>query len=239
MENRNVMINRQVGVYALAVLALLAGVFFLRKDLLGKTLLSSAPSLEDTVATTDSAAVEDAETPVFVPVVPPDSAIEAALRNPKKVEPVPPSYIDAETLWLARVIYSESKRIEEQELVAWVVRNRVETAYRGKGTYEGVALDPYQFSAFNPNGRKHRYYTNLGLDSKARGWKKTLALAYYVRYADPLLRPFPIKTRHFYSEQSLPEDAAHPEWTEGMEPVTPRRPLQLDAQRFRFYSGVI
>lgn len=238
MDNRYfTMINRRVGVYALVVLALLAGVFFVRKDLLGKTVPNPATPSEDTVALTDSAVA--AKSLGMVPIIPPDSAIEAALRNPKKVQPVPPTHIDKETLWLARVIYSETKRIEEQELVAWVVRNRVDTAYRGKRTYEHVVLDPYQFSAFNPNGRKHRYYSNLRVDSKARGWQKALALAYYVRYAPPTYRPFSIKTRHFYSEQAMPGDGLHPEWTEGMEPITPRRPLKLDAQRFRFYSGVI
>ncbi len=237
MENiKRVKINPRLGIYTLAVLSPLAALFFLREDIQGKTVTSPA-ALE-----ADSAAVvteEAAPAPPPAPVIPPDSAIEAALRNPKSVEPVPAMFIDTETLWLARVIYSESKRIEEQELVAWVVRNRVETTYRGRRSYEGVALDPYQFSAFNPNSRKHRYYANLDAHSKARGWQKTLALAYYVRYADAAHRPFPIKTRHFYSEQSLPEDAVHPAWTEGLEPVIPRRPLQLEAHRFRFYSGVI
>ena len=239
MENsKRVTINHRLGVYALAVLIPLIGVFFLGEDIQGKTLLN--PVAVDSNTTAKAEAPEETE-PVAVaaPVVPPDSAIEAALFDPKAITPVAPVSIDTETLWLARVIYSESKRIEEQELVAWVVRNRAETAYRGQRTYEGVALDPYQFSAFNRSSRKYRYYTSLDVHSQARGWQKTLALAYYVRYADASLRPFPIKTRHFYSEQSLPENAIHPEWTEGLEPVTPRRPLQLEARRFRFYTGVI
>ena len=232
-NNKRVTINHRLGVYALAVLSPLAGFFFLREDIQGKT---------PATAETDSAAVvtgDPAPPAPPAPVIPADSAVEATLRNPRAVEPVPSAYIDTETLWLARVIYSESKRIEEQELVAWVVRNRVETAYRGKRTYEGVVLDPYQFSAFNPKSRKYRYYANLDTASQARGWQQTLALAYYVRYADAVHRPFPLKTRHFYSEQSLPENAVHPEWTEGLKPVVPRRPLQLEAHRFRFYAGVI
>lgn len=46
-----------------------------------------------------------------------------------------------EILWLARTIFSETKRPHEQELVAWVVRNRVETGYRGNATYEAAVLD--------------------------------------------------------------------------------------------------
>ena len=237
MENiKRVKINHRLGVYTLAVLSPLAGFFFLREDIQGKTVTSPAAIEADSAAVLTE---ETTPTATPAPMIPVDSAIEATLRNPKTVEPVPSTYIDTETLWLARVIYSESKRIEEQELVAWVVRNRVETAYRGRRTYEGVALDPYQFSAFNPNSRKHRYYTTLDTNSQARGWQKTLALAYYVRYANAAHRPFPIKTRHFYSEQSLPANAVHPEWTEGLEPVTPRRPLRLEAHRFRFYTGVI
>ena len=66
---------------------------------------------------------------------------------------IPPFSRDAvseDVLWLARCIYSETKRAPEQELVAWVIRNRVETGYRGQRSYEGAVLDPYQFSAFNP-----------------------------------------------------------------------------------------
>ncbi|WP_240332831.1 hypothetical protein [Salinibacter ruber] len=51
----------------------------------------------------------------------------------------PPLNLEGPTLWLARAIYSETKLPHEQELVAWVVRNRVETAYRGRRTYRAVA----------------------------------------------------------------------------------------------------
>ncbi|WP_243663594.1 cell wall hydrolase [Rhodothermus marinus] len=74
---------------------------------------------------------------------------------------MPPEAIDSETLWLARVIYSETKRPEEMELVAWVVRNRVETRFRGKATYRDVVLDPFQFSAFIPYNPRRQYYMRL------------------------------------------------------------------------------
>ena len=230
MEANNAFtIHRRRGAYAFSLAFLLAGVFSFRMDLLGQTLLSPAASEAETVVET--------EAPVAL-VVPPDSVIEAVLRHPKRVQPVPPEHIDTETLWLARVIYSETKRLEEQELVAWVVRNRVETTYRGQDTYRDVALDPYQFSAFNPNSRKHRYYSGLDTDSQAPGWHQTLSLAYHVRHASPQLRPFSPKTRHFFSESAM-VGRDRPAWTEGREPVQPRRALQLDAQRFRFYEGVI
>ncbi len=164
--------------------------------------------------------------------------VEEMLRHPRKARPLPPEVIDEETLWLARCIYSETKRPEEQELVAWIVRNRVETAYRGKRSYRGVVLDPYQFSAFNPGSPVRRYYIRLQSGARMPGWQRAMAVAYAVRHAPPRLRPFSHKTRHFYSERSM-RGSTHPDWAVGMHPVTPERPHPLDARRFRFYEGVL
>ena len=159
------------------------------------------------------------------------------LQNPNRAAPLSPALIDAETLWLARCIFSETKRPEEQELVAWVIRNRVETGYRGQHSYRDVVLDPYQFSAFNPGTRTRLFYSKLGPYSKTPGWRRAMALAYSVRHADSTFRPFPHKTRHFYSERSM-VGGAEPDWAKGIHPVTPRRPVELEAERFRFYAGV-
>jgi hypothetical protein len=166
------------------------------------------------------------------------SAVEMAVQKPHTSPSLPSAVTDEETLWLARCIYSETKRAEEQELVAWAVRNRVDTGYRGQSTYEGVVLDPYQFSAFNPNSRKRTYYASLTPDTNLPGWQHALNIAYHVRFADPSLRPFPPQTRHFYSERSLTGASPHPDWAQGLEPVTPRRPVKLDTRRFRFFEGV-
>ena len=170
--------------------------------------------------------------------LPLESDIRAALRNPWAIQPVTPGHIDHETLWLARLMYSETKRLDEQELVAWVVRNRAETAYRGKTTFESIARDPFQFSAFNPGTAKGRFYGTLDVLTDVPGWQKTLALAYFVRYADWSLNPFPSNVRHFYSEQSMREPGAVPEWSVGLEPVSPMRNFTLDEYRFRFYANV-
>ena len=167
-----------------------------------------------------------------------ESVVAMAREHPQKLPPLSPEKLDEETLWLARCIYSETKRPEEMELVAWVVRNRVETRYRGESTYKDVVLDPYQFSAFNPGSRKRKHYSSLTPNVKLPGWQHALNIAYHVRYAEPGLRPFPTKTRHFYSERSMPRYNAHPGWSRGLEPVTPRRPVELDARRFRFFEGV-
>ncbi len=149
-----------------------------------------------------------------------------------------PANVDESTLWLARAIYSETKLLHEQELVAWVIRNRVETQYRGKSTYQEVVLDPYQFSAFNPGSSKRSLLTRLQPDTPLPKWQEALWVAYYVRHADPIYRPFPIQTRHFYSERSM-DGRRLPYWADGSRfvPSEERRYL-LDEQRFRFYKQI-
>ncbi len=144
--------------------------------------------------------------------------------------------ISNDVLWLARCIYSETKRTEEQELVGWVVRNRVETRYRGESTFRNVVLDPYQFSAFNSGSRKRRFYMSLSPYSNARGWLLTMKVAHDVYYADESERPFAITTRHFYSERSMRGRRA-PTWTRGQRPVRLTN-QRIDERRFRFYSGI-
>lgn len=161
---------------------------------------------------------------------------EIQLR-PYQLPFVPHSAIDNETLWLARCIYSETSRPEEQELIAWVVRNRVEAGYRGKTTYRQVVLDPYQFSAFNADSPKSDWIRSLNLDHTMDGWNRALTIAYYVRHARPHYRPFSEETLHFYSEQSM-VGRVMPHWARGLTPVeTPVR-YQLDERRFRFYEGI-
>jgi hypothetical protein len=143
--------------------------------------------------------------------------------------------VSSDVLWLARCIYSETKRPYEQELVAWVVRNRVETRYRGKSTFQSVVLDPWQFSAFNRNSRKRGHYMGLTSNSKARGWQTALEIAHNVYHADPDDRPFTIKTRHFYSEISM-RGNRQPRWARGHRPVTLDR--NIDPRRFRFYAEI-
>jgi len=52
--------------------------------------------------------------------------------------------------WTTRAIVSETTRPREMRVIAEIIRNRVESGWRGHQTYKGVILDPYQFSAFNP-----------------------------------------------------------------------------------------
>ncbi len=139
-----------------------------------------------------------------------------------------------EVLWLARVIYSETKRPDEQELVAWVVRNRVETGYRGKQSYRDVVLDPFQFSAFN-GGSKRSYYSTLTWNSAAPGFQRAIRIAEEVAQAPDSLRPFSETTRHFFSRRSM-VGGRTPSWARGLKPVSLDRPVEPD--RFRFYDRV-
>ena len=155
----------------------------------------------------------------------------------EKMTPLPLEAIDTETLWLARGIYSETKEPQEQELVAWTIRNRVETGYRGNASYEEAVLDPYQFSAFIAGTRTRAHYGSLQADSDEPGFKNAVAIAKQVKEAKASERPFAETTRHFYSEQSMVGGKA-PNWAVGKMPVKPARPIELDAKRFRFYANI-
>ena len=145
--------------------------------------------------------------------------------------------IDDETLWLARCIYSETKDVREMELVAWVVRNRVETSYRGKDSYREVVLDPYQFSAFNDTSRVKFFYSDLSPTARFVGWKDAIKIAHTIRNAPAELRPFSKVTRHFYSERSM-KGRRHPVWALGNDPVQVGPHYELDELRFRFFEGI-
>jgi hypothetical protein len=145
--------------------------------------------------------------------------------------------LEESTLWLARAIYSETKLPHEQELVAWVIRNRVETGYRGRNSYEDVVLDPYQFSAFNPGSPNRSFFMSLTPDVRLPAWQQALWIAHYVRRADPVYRPFSIETRHFYSERSM-EGRRHPYWVNRQQFVTPGWEYQVNERRFRFYKEI-
>lgn len=140
-----------------------------------------------------------------------------------------------DVLWLARCIYSETKRADEQELVAWVVRNRVDTRYRKKSTYRDVVLEPFQFSAFNPENPKRDFYLGLNERSGGKAWHRALEVAHAVLSADPCDRPFSEKTRHFYSPCSM-EDGRTPLWAGEMEPLEVGG---VDPERFRFFAYVV
>jgi hypothetical protein len=184
----------------------------------------------DTLAETTTSATEATPLAQDAPVADADSMRAQQATNRQAQRP-----ITDEVLWLARVIYSETKRPYEQELVAWVVRNRVETRYRGRSNYRAVVLDPWQFSAFNRNAPKRAHYSNLTRNSRAAGWQTALEIAREVYYAPGEQRPFALTTRHFYSEISM-VGRRSPHWARGQRPVALDRPV--DPRRFRFFANI-
>ncbi len=152
------------------------------------------------------------------------------------IEDERPRLTKEDILWLARAIYSETKRPHEQELVAWVVRNRVETGYRGRDTYRGVVLDRYQFSAINSGSPKRHHYSNLEWNSQAAGFQTALSIAAKVATAPASERPFAKTTRHFYSQQSM-RGGRTPNWAKLASAVALDR--HVEAHRFRFYENIL
>ena len=105
-----------------------------------------------------------------------------------RLEAMSPMEMD-EVIWLARCIYSESNKANEQEHIAWVVRNRVETQYRGKN-YREVILEPLQFSLFNTNSARRNYILGLNQNSNSKPWVSALNIALRIYQAAPEDRPF-------------------------------------------------
>ncbi|MDP3735367.1 MAG: cell wall hydrolase [bacterium] len=140
-----------------------------------------------------------------------------------------------EILWLARVLYSETKIPEEMRLVGWVVRNRVETSLRGR-TYRQVATSEKQFSGLTPGEAGYETIINLDYeDTRNHSWVTALAIAEEIYDADSSSRPFPSTVRHFYSPHAV---SATPAWVDaGI------LHLQIEApdgshSRFAFYKGI-
>lgn len=140
-----------------------------------------------------------------------------------------------DVLWLARCIYSESDRADEQRFVAWVVRNRVETQFRGR-TYREVILEARQFSAFNEPTPRRRHILNLRASSTYGPWRSALGVALDVYQAPEFERPFPVTVRHFYSPVSM-KGGLPPHWAEDGTELSSSR-LGIDPHRFRFFNNV-
>ncbi len=140
-----------------------------------------------------------------------------------------------EVLWLARCIYSESDRAHEQRLVAWVVRNRVETKYRGE-TYRKVILEPRQFSAFNEPSIHRKHLLSLNQYSLSRAWRQALEIALDTYLTSASHRPFLVTTRHFYSPISM-DGGRMPDWAVNATPLPAAR-LGVDPHRFKFFADI-
>ncbi|MBO6576683.1 MAG: cell wall hydrolase [Rhodothermales bacterium] len=151
-----------------------------------------------------------------------------------EVQALDPLEMD-ELLWMARGVYSESDRANEQELVAWVIRNRVETGFRGD-SYRQVVLERKQFSAFNEPSKRRTYILGLDQTDVVPSWMRALEVSMKVFQASPTERPFAIDTRHFYSPVSM-VGRSEPVWAKAGVPISSVS-LGVDPDRFRFFSGI-
>jgi len=162
------------------------------------------------------------------------SGIEARTAVAEVIDKVSKTSENQEILWFARIIYSETKYADEQVLIAWVVRNRVETEYTGD-TYREVALSSGQFSGLNAFDAQYRHNMSRGFDSEGAAWKSALLVAESVYHADVSLRPFSKTVRHFYSPISVSND---PSWSAGLNATHIVRDPETRSVRFAFYDGV-
>jgi cell wall hydrolase len=152
----------------------------------------------------------------------------------ERVQTLDPLAMD-EVLWLARCIYSESDRSQEQRLVGWVVRNRVESGFRGE-SYRDVVLEPRQFSAFNSPSERRTTILAYDQDSRVPSWIQAVDVALDVYQARPHERPFSIDTRHFYSPVSM-AGGSEPTWSDAGIRLSSVA-LGVDPDRFQFFSGI-
>lgn len=138
-----------------------------------------------------------------------------------------------EIVWMARALYSETKRPHEMWHVGWVIRNRFESGFRSGGTYRSVILHPKQFSAFNRGSPMRSYYLRLEPKdvAKAPRWHDALATAKRVIDSPRSFRPFPADTFHFYSRRSM---SGEPYWKKDLAPV---KIASIENDRFNFLRG--
>lgn len=158
-----------------------------------------------------------------------------ATRSPLKAYTDLSSLEAQEILWLGRILYSESKVREEQIIVAWVVRNRVESEYRGAKSYKEVALSPSQFSGLWPSDAQYKNNMGLGYsDTGNKDWQQALAIAQAVYFADESLRPISESVQHFYSPIAVTRD---PHWAKNKKATLVLKD-DKGSIRFAFYDNV-
>lgn len=124
--------------------------------------------------------------------------------------------------WFRRTIYSETKKASEQELVAWVIRNRVESGAYGGDSYEDVVLARGQFSGMHATDERIPTNISMSYQDSSPSWDSAVSIARSVYYADADLNPLSSDVMHFYSPISVMNT---PSWAVGLEPAhTSSRP---------------
>jgi hypothetical protein len=126
---------------------------------------------------------------------------------------------EREVLWATRTIISETKNASEMIFIGNVIRNRVDLNYQGRKTVRQVILDPYQFSAFNPNRNSRWKYINMTekhvSDSLwAKAWKAARFTMTAPREVLPLSNPC---INHFAHHKRVVDK---PDWMFQMEQIS-------------------
>ncbi len=142
---------------------------------------------------------------------------------------------DDEVLWFARAIYSETKVASEQALVAWVIRNRVESD-KYPDTYKEVVLQSGQFSGFSISDKQYHINTSMTFKDSNPSWDTAVAIAQAVYTAPEALRPLSKGVMHFYSPISVSNT---PSWAAGREADHVVRDTKTNGIRFAFYADII
>jgi spore germination cell wall hydrolase CwlJ-like protein len=143
--------------------------------------------------------------------------------------------ISEEILWFARTIYSETKKPEEQTLVAWVIRNRVESKYF-PSTYKEVVLQYGQFSGMHATDKQFEVNVSMQYEDSSPSWDSALSIARSVYHADPILRPLPGTVTHFFSPISVTRT---PAWAANVKPAHEVRDTATNSVRFAFYGDIM
>lgn len=150
-----------------------------------------------------------------------------------------------ETEWLALCVASETNQPHEWPYVAWAIRNRVE-AKKFPNTYEGVILQPWQFSYFNAwttgkgklSGSALVAAVKSGYAGRAYAArrKELEACAAAVMAAPPWQAPFGADVMHYYSPVSMNPAGSEPAWADEAKRLF--TPPGVDPERFVFAAGV-
>ena len=137
-------------------------------------------------------------------------------------------------LWFARALYSETKVVSEQMVIAQVIKNRV-LSERYPDTYKAVVLQPHQFSGLRASDPQYKTVMSLTYGMTGPGWNTALAIAEMTYYGMGDSALIGSDVMHFYSPISVSRD---PKWALDLEPVYTVADPAGRGVRFAFYAGV-
>lgn len=120
--------------------------------------------------------------------------------------------------WMARAIYSETKKMSNFEYIAWVIRNRMSSPEYPMSAGK-VVLQEDQFSAFDEPEKRDKLMRMTYPKEKNTHFRRAYRVALYVLNADPNMNPLP-RVQHFYMEDTMEEkyNKSQPYWAKGKEP---------------------